>query len=252
MVVDTLRAAAQQWIKLLSDSMAEHFDRVVKGTEPLINQINQEFASLQERRADESRRRLSRASTLSIGGAFVVTVAIFLLNSYLGDRAFSRWMSLPEFNATMKTFDSDASEKPVGLGHGEWVTALEGRWHAGIPQYRVGHSLAPDVQYLWHWAVNLDRHAFNVSMFDYATQGFVLVYFNKFQGPDGAPKYQAVWRKFPKQQRRDTTDESQRPAPNQQSSLPKGETTNPNTASPNPAQTAPSRRQETAAPHLTP
>src|SRR3569833_1230829 len=54
------------------------------------------------------------------------------------------WMSLSELNAYFESLDGD---KPGGKNfwdRGNWMDKVEGRWEAGIPQYRISHSAVPE------------------------------------------------------------------------------------------------------------
>jgi hypothetical protein len=115
---------------------------------------------------------------------------------YVKNRGFTPWMSLSELNAFMKTFDSKHPGEPNYWDQGHWITAVEGRWHRGIPQYRIRYGDAPGNGYWWYWYINQDKAGFNKKIHDYADDGFILAYWNKLRWPDGTWRYQAVWHKY--------------------------------------------------------
>jgi len=129
----------------------------------------------------------------------LVLIAVLLLGTrcYVRNRGFTPWMSLAELNAFMKTFDS---KQPGGKNYwdqGHWITAAEGRWYCGIPQYRIHYGDAPkDQGYWWYWYFNQDAASFNKKIHDYSDDGFTLVYYNRLRWPDGAYRYQGVWHKY--------------------------------------------------------
>src|SRR5688500_272799 len=71
------------------------------------------------------------------------------------EKEFTQWMSLSDFNAYMEGLDG---EKPEGKNYwdrGNWVLAMEGRWEAGIPQYRFSYAPVPPRRaYWWLWYFN--------------------------------------------------------------------------------------------------
>lgn len=118
---------------------------------------------------------------------------------YFGNRGFTPWMSLAELNAFMDTFASKHPGEPNYWDQGHWITAVDGRWHAGIPQYRIRYGDAPKNQgYWWYWFINQDQKGFNDKIHNYADQGFIMAYHSRLRWPDGACRYQAVWHKYAK------------------------------------------------------
>ena len=82
---------------------------------------------------------------------FVIALALIVVSllgyrCYLRNRDFTPWMSLSELNAFMKTFDSKHPGERNYWDQGHWITAVDGRWHCGIPQYRIRYGDAPKGQ----------------------------------------------------------------------------------------------------------
>jgi len=109
----------------------------------------------------------------------------------------SPWMSLSEMNAYLEGLDGDKSGGKNYWDRGHWIDAAEGRWEAGIPQYRLTHSAVPENRaYWWNWYFNQDREAFDGMVHRMADEGYALVQFNSFVRPGGSERFQGVWHKL--------------------------------------------------------
>lgn len=110
---------------------------------------------------------------------------------------FTPWMSLSDLNAYLEELDGD---KPGGKNYwdrGNWIDAMEGRWEAGIPQYRIRYSAVPPRRaYWWLWYFNQDRKSFDTQVHKLADEGFALVHFNSYVRPGGEERFQGVWHKL--------------------------------------------------------
>lgn len=106
-------------------------------------------------------------------------------------------MSGDELSAYLEGLDGDKPEDKNYWDRGHWITGVEGRWHGGIPQYRISHEEVPPRRaYWWFWYLNLDQEAFSRHVHRLADEGFTLVHSNHFQRPDGSVRYQGVWHKL--------------------------------------------------------
>jgi len=131
--------------------------------------------------------------------AILVLVALAVgLHHYETNRGFTTWMSLAELNQWQVQFDT----KPPG-GHpnywdkGHWMTAVEARWHDGIPQYRVRYGPVPEgYDGAWLWYINQDQASFSSHVHELADEGFILLDPNSYLRPDDTRRYQGVWHKL--------------------------------------------------------
>lgn len=74
--------------------------------------------------------------------ALLASVAVGY-RQYENTHGFTPWMSLNELNMFMKTFEAPHPGEPNYWDKGHWMTAVNGRWHDGIPQYRIRYGEAP-------------------------------------------------------------------------------------------------------------
>jgi hypothetical protein len=130
----------------------------------------------------------------------VVALAAIAWISHRANKDFTPWMT----GAELQKFCDDHDTNPPG-GHpnfwdqGHWIDAVEGRWHDGIPEYRVRYSASPKGKggYLWwYWYFNQDQQSFSSHVHELADQGFTLLDPNSFVRPDDTRRYQGVWHKI--------------------------------------------------------
>jgi hypothetical protein len=111
---------------------------------------------------------------------------------------FTPWMSLSEMNAFFESLEDNTP--PGGKNYwdrGHWLNAVEGRWEAGIPQYRLSYGAVPESRaHWWFWYLNQDRESFDRLVHDLADDGCVLVQFNSYIRPGGSERFQGVWHKL--------------------------------------------------------
>jgi hypothetical protein len=100
-------------------------------------------------------------------------------------------------NAYLEGLDGDKTGGKNYWDRGNWINAVEGRWEAGIPQYRLTHSAVPEHRdYWWYWYFNQDRESFDRMVHRMADEGFTLVQFNSFVRTGGSERFQGVWHKL--------------------------------------------------------
>ena len=137
------------------------------------------------------------AAVLLIAVAALVTAGRGAYRFYTVHYGFTPWMSLQEQSELLKKYDTAQPGEQSFWNQGHWITAAEGRWQDGIPQYRLRIVDAPKEQgYSWYWYFNQDKDAFNKKIHTYSDGGYRLVYWNAFQWPDGSKRYQGVWQKL--------------------------------------------------------
>ncbi len=77
------------------------------------------------------------------------------------------------------------------------MTAVQARWHDGIPQYRVRYGPVPEgYDAAWYWYINQDQASFSSHVHEFADKGFVLLDPNSYLRPDDTRRYQGVWHKL--------------------------------------------------------
>lgn len=110
---------------------------------------------------------------------------------------FTPWMSLSELNAYLESLDGDKPDGKNFWDRGNWIDKVEGRWEAGIPQYRISHSAVPERRASWwFWYLNQDRESFDRLVHQLADEGFTLVHYNSYERPGGSVRFQGVWHKL--------------------------------------------------------
>lgn len=103
------------------------------------------------------------------------------------DDGFTHWMNLQE----LKHYAQVAKSKKF------WITAVEGRWHDGVPQYRIREEPMPTGHgFSWYWWHSQDKASFDQKSSELTKDGFRLVHSQTFTGPDGSIRYQSVWQKL--------------------------------------------------------
>jgi hypothetical protein len=113
------------------------------------------------------------------------------------EKPFTPWMSLSELNAYMEKLDGDKPEGKNFWDRGNWISGVEGRWEAGIPQYRISHNPVPARRaHWWMWFINQDQKSFDKQVHDLADDGYTLVHFNSYVRPGGGERFQGVWQKL--------------------------------------------------------
>ena len=115
-----------------------------------------------------------------------------------GPGDFTPWMSLSELNAHVEGLGGVKPENKNFWDRGNWMNAVEGRWEAGIPQYRISYGPVPKERraYWWFWYINQDQQSFDQHVHQLADEGFSLVHFNSFKRPGGSERFQGVWQKL--------------------------------------------------------
>lgn len=112
-------------------------------------------------------------------------------------RGFSPWMTYREMDAFLQPLEAKDETGKNFWAKGHWVTAVEGRWAEGRPQFRVKIGPVPsNRKHAWYWWFNQDQTSYNKHIHRLSDQGFVLVSHNTFTWPDGTVRYSGVWHKI--------------------------------------------------------
>jgi hypothetical protein len=125
-----------------------------------------------------------------------IAIGIGICRLY-ADAGFTPWMSHGELDTFLAQFDTNPpGGHPNYWDRGHWINAVEGRWHDGIPQYRIRYGPVPSHKGLWwYWYLNQDQESFSSHVHEMADQGFTLLDPNSFSRPDDTRRYQGVWHK---------------------------------------------------------
>ena len=104
-------------------------------------------------------------------------------------KGFAEWRTVEEVKRRL--------EAHPYRGTGLWIAAVEGRWHNGVPQYRLREESVPKGRaHWWYWWYNLDEESFSRKRDEYARKGFHLVHHQSYTKPDDSVRHQAVWQKL--------------------------------------------------------
>lgn len=133
--------------------------------------------------------------------AFVIFGSFLLLlrgARAAGPGEFTPWMPLSGLNEFLEGLSGHEQGAKNFFDRGNWLTAVEGRWEDGIPQYRVSHGPVPAARRAvwWQWFINQDKQSFDGHVHRLADEGFKLVHFNSYVRPGGGERFQGVWHKL--------------------------------------------------------
>jgi hypothetical protein len=132
-----------------------------------------------------------------VRGFFLIALFALSLGALHAEPEFTAWMSQSELNAYLEKLDGDKPEDKNYWDRGNWITGVEGRWEAGIPQYRINYGRVPESRaHWWFWFVNQDQKAFGEHVQSMADQGFTLVQYNSYVCPGGSERFQGVWQRL--------------------------------------------------------
>ncbi|EIQ00790.1 hypothetical protein OpiT1DRAFT_05346 [Opitutaceae bacterium TAV1] len=115
----------------------------------------------------------------------------------LSGRGFTPWMTYKEMGEFLAPLEKKDETNKNFWDHGHWLTAVEGRWDNGIPQFRLKIGDSPkEKKHGWFWWYNQSQESFNQHIHELSDQGFVLVQHNSFEWPDGSRRFSGVWHKI--------------------------------------------------------
>ncbi len=135
---------------------------------------------------------------LALVALAVVCLGAWGWTYYQANKGFTPWMTGAELGIFLSQFDTDPpGGHPNYWDDGHWIDAVEGRWHDGVPQYRLRYGDAPkDAPHWWYWYFNQSQEDYSRHVHEFADQGFTLLDPNSFLRPDDARRYQGVWHKI--------------------------------------------------------
>jgi hypothetical protein len=140
-----------------------------------------------------------RTTLYILAALIVIAVGTASWTEYEANKGFTPWMTGAELNKFCAGFDTTPpGGHPNFWDKGHWIDAVEGRWHEGVPQYRLKYSDSPhgSGRYLWWYRYyNMDQQSYSRLVHELADQGFTLLDPNSFLRPDDSRRYQGVWHK---------------------------------------------------------
>ncbi len=131
---------------------------------------------------------------VSLASAFFFIASV----SAIGPGEFSPWMTLSGLNEYMEGLSGHEQDAKNFFDAGNWLTAVEGRWEDGIPQYRVRYDAIPAARrgVWWMWYINQDKQSFDAHVHRLADEGYALVHLNSYVRPGGGERFQGIWHKL--------------------------------------------------------
>ncbi len=127
-------------------------------------------------------------------GIVLLVAAVFAVSYYVSNRGFTKWMTYAEMDAYLAPLGVKDADGKNFWDRRHWLTAVEGRWSDGRPQFRLRIGDAPKTgQYWWWWWFNQDEKSYNRHIHDMADDHCTMVYGNSFEWPDGSKRYSGVW-----------------------------------------------------------
>ncbi len=134
----------------------------------------------------------------SLGILVAVILAVLAITGWYRNAGFTPWMSHADLDQFLSQYDSTPpGGHPNYWDKGHWINAVEGRWHNGIPEYRIRYGTVPPHRARWwYWYLNQDQESYSRHVHELADQGFTLLDPNSFLRPDGTRRYQGVWQKL--------------------------------------------------------
>lgn len=115
-----------------------------------------------------------------------------LTRSDVGEKDFTPWMS----SLALETYfrHKNRGYKGSFWGRGNWIRAIEGRWHEGAKEYRIALGLMSRPGELqWQYRLDMTEISFAEELAKAAEKGFSLAQSQAYRHPDGTRRYQAVW-----------------------------------------------------------
>lgn len=107
---------------------------------------------------------------------------------------FTPWMNYKKMQAFLDPLEKKNDKNKNFWDRGHWLSAVEGRWENGEPQFRLKIVESPKGKKCWwFWWFNQDQESYNKHIHRLSDEGFRLVSDNSFAWPDGSRRYSGVW-----------------------------------------------------------
>jgi hypothetical protein len=110
----------------------------------------------------------------------------------VSEKDFTPWMS----SLALETYFRQKNRGYQGSfwGRGNWIRAIEGRWHEGAKEYRIALGLMDRPGELqWQYRLDMTEISFAEELAKASGKGFNLAQSQAYRHPDGTRRYQAVW-----------------------------------------------------------
>jgi hypothetical protein len=115
-----------------------------------------------------------------------------LTRTDVGEKDFTPWMSSPALESYFR--QKNGGYKGSFWGRGNWIRAIEGRWHEGAKEFRIALGLMSRPGELqWQYRLDMTEISFAEELAKAGEKGFILAQSQAYRHPDGTRRYQAVW-----------------------------------------------------------
>ncbi len=105
---------------------------------------------------------------------------------------FTAWMTPEEMNRHI--LELNRGHRVSFWERGHWITAVEGRRHEGVQEFRIIYESAPrDRDFQWRYRIAQSGEDFARNLEENSDLGFTLVHSQVFFDSDNIRRYQAVW-----------------------------------------------------------
>jgi hypothetical protein len=129
---------------------------------------------------------------LILAGEAVILIVcgFFGYRYYEANRGFTPWLAHDQFEVWLK---EKVADRPI------YITAVEGRLHDGVSEWRIRTAPGPDhVEWYWYWWYDMDQKFYQARVDDLHKEGFQQIWVQSFVNERGEPDYQSVFLKIVK------------------------------------------------------
>jgi len=115
----------------------------------------------------------------------------------VAEKDYTPWMS----SLALETYfrQKNRGYKGSFWARGNWIRAIEGRWHEGTREYRIAlGTMNRPGEIQWQYRLDMTEISFAEELAKLAEKDFVLVQSQAYRFADGTKRYQAVWQQSAK------------------------------------------------------
>lgn len=110
----------------------------------------------------------------------------------VSEKDYTPWMS----SLALETYfrQKNRGYKGSFWSRGNWIRAIEGRWHEGTREYRIAlGTMSRPGEIQWQYRLDMTEISFTEELAKLGAKDFVLVQSQAYRYADGTKRYQAVW-----------------------------------------------------------
>jgi hypothetical protein len=114
----------------------------------------------------------------------------------VAEKDYTPWMS----SLALETYfrQKNRGYKDSFWARGNWIRAIEGRWHEGTREYRIAlGTMSRPGEIQWQYRLDMTEISFAEELAILGAKDFVLVQSQAYRYADGTTRYQAVWQQSP-------------------------------------------------------